>query len=186
MPARPCPYFPHADKLPETGCVSIIGMAAAGKTTIGRELAILLDFPQLDTDHLLEATYGTRLQNITSALSKEDFLDVESLVVGRLIARRAVISTGGSVVYRASSMAHLASLGPVIYIDVPLPIIAERILRKPDRGLAVNPGQTLEDLFREREPLYKSFATHTIRGGEGQARTYASAIADWLSCPWSG
>ncbi|MDR2076547.1 MAG: shikimate kinase [Desulfovibrio sp.] len=175
--------IPHPDKAPRTGCISIIGMAAAGKTTIGRELAILLDCPQLDTDHLIEATYGTRLQTVCSVLGKDAFLDIEALIIGSLRVNRTVISTGGSVVYRPESMAHLRALGPIIYIAVPLPIIQERISRKPDRGLAINPGQTVEDLFLERKRLYETFATHTIEGGEAPPTVYAARIADWLSQP---
>jgi shikimate kinase len=165
------------------GCISIIGMAAAGKTTIGRELAVLLDCPQLDTDHLIEATYGARLQAICSVLSKDAFLDIEALVIASLRINRTIISTGGSAVYRAESMAHLRALGPIIYISVPLSIIQERIRRKPDRGLAINPGQTVEDLFLERQRLYEAFATHTIEGGEAPPRVYAARIAAWLSRP---
>ena len=56
-------------------------------------------------------------------------------------------------------MAHLASLGPVVFLDVPLETIEERIARNPDRGLAIGPGQTLADIFYEREALYSHYAT---------------------------
>jgi shikimate kinase len=183
MPTVPPSFSPHPDKVPETGCISIIGMAAAGKTTIGRELAVLLDCPQLDTDHLIEASYGTRLEAICAVLGKDAFLDIEALVIGKLRINRTIISTGGSVVYRAESMAHLRSMGPLIYVAVPLPIIQERIRRKPDRGLAINPGQTVEDLFLERKRLYEAFATYTIEGGDAPPQVYAARIADWLSRP---
>ena len=66
------------------------------------------------------------------------------------------------MVYRASTMEHLASLGPVVYLDVPLPVILERIARNPDRGLAIDPGQTVEELFREREELYRRYAVVSV------------------------
>lgn len=175
--------IPHPDKLSPEGCLSIIGMAGAGKTTIGRELAALLDWPQLDTDQVIEATYGARLQNVTQAVSKEEFLDIEGLVISRLRIKRTVISTGGSAVYRPQAIQHLRKLGPLVYIDVPLPVILDRINRKPDRGLAIAPGQTVEDLFMERKQLYETFATVTIPGGEEPAAYYASLIADWLRAP---
>lgn len=174
---------PHPEKLSPEGCLSIIGMAGAGKTTIGRELAALLDWPQLDTDQVIEATYGARLEDVTKAVSKEEFLDIEGLVLSRLRIRRTVISTGGSAVYRPQAMQHLLKLGPVVYIDVPLPVILERISRKPDRGLAIAPGQTVEDLYMERKLLYETFATVRIPGGEEPAAHYAALIADWLRTP---
>ena len=73
-----------------------------------------------------------------------------------------MIATGGSVVYRQPTMERLAALGPVVYLDVPLEIVLERIARNPDRGLAIAPGQTVEELFREREALYRRYATITV------------------------
>lgn len=158
-------------------------MAASGKTTIGRELASLLGWAHVDTDHVIEAIYGARLQQVTDALGKEDFLDVESRVIRSLALGSAVLSTGGSVVYRPETVEFLTGLGPVIHIDVPLPIILARIARKPDRGLAINPGQTIEDLFNERQCLYRQAATVRFMGSEAPAGDLAGKIAAWLASP---
>ena len=80
-------------------------------------------------------------------------------MLGSIRVQRTVIATGGSAVYRPQAMAHLASLGPVVFLDVPLETIEERIARNPDRGLAIAPGQTLADIFYEREALYSHYAT---------------------------
>ncbi len=158
-------------------------MAAAGKTTIGRELAAIIDWPQMDTDHLIEATYGARLQDIADAVSKEEFLDIESLIITKTRVSRTILSTGGSAVYRKNAITFLKTLGPMVYVDVPLPIIMERIRRKPDRGLAVNPGQTIEDLYNERKALYEAAADFTVCGGDRPASHYAAIIAEWLATP---
>ena len=78
-------------------------------------------------------------------------------MLGSIRVQRTVIATGGSAVYRPQAMAHLASLGPVVFLDVPLETIEERIARNPDRGLAIGPGQTLADIFYEREALYSHY-----------------------------
>lgn len=173
-------YRPHPDIVPAGGCVCIIGMAGAGKTTVGRELAALLGWPQIDTDNVIEATYGARLQAIADSMSKEDFLDLEGAVLSRLNVRRSVVSTGGSAVYRPYAISHLKSLGPMIHLAVPLKVILERIARKPERGLAINPGQTVEDLFYEREALYEAAADFTVPGGAGPAAGYAEDMARLL------
>jgi shikimate kinase len=174
-------FTPHPDKAGPQSCVSIVGMAAAGKTTIGRELAALIGWPQIDTDNVIEATYGARLQRITDELDKEGFLDLEGEIVSRLNVRRCIVSTGGSVVYRDFAVQHLKSMGPIVYISVPLPIILERFARKPDRGMAMNPGQTIEELYAERVRLYEAAADFTIRGGRAPASAYARGIARWLA-----
>ena len=152
----------QASPLTDDMCVTLIGMAGAGKSTIGRKLAEGLGWAQVDTDFLIEAAYGVRLQTVADALSKEEFLDMEGAVIRTLRMRRAVLSTGGSVIYRDEAMRHLKSLGPVVYLKLSLPVILERISRKPDRGLAIAPGQTIEDLFREREELYHKWADHVV------------------------
>jgi shikimate kinase len=148
--------------LPEGSCITFIGMAGAGKTTVGRLVARSLDWAFADSDHIIEAAFGSPLQSVTDSMTKEAFIDMEADMVCDLRFTRTVISTGGSVIYRQRTMEHLASLGPIVYLDVPLPIILERIARNPDRGLAIAPGQTVEDLFREREELYRRGVTAAI------------------------
>ena len=153
-------------------------MAGAGKSTIGRQLARLLDWKLVDTDQLIEAAYGVPLQDITDKLGKEAFLDVEAMVICAIKAHRVVLATGGSVVYRENAMSHLRSLGPIAYLDVPLPLILERIARNPSRGLAIAPGQSVEDLFREREALYARYADYTIDAGGLLPEACAKAILE--------
>ncbi len=182
IPAFPEPLFtPHPSRVAESGCISIVGMAAAGKSALGRELSRLFSWAHVDSDSIIEAMYGARLQKVADALSKDEFLDLESMAVRSLRLSRCVISTGGSVVYREDAVEYLKSLGPILYIDVPLPIILERIARKPDRGLAIAPGQTIEDLYEERRLLYEKAATYTIKGGEEPVGHYALEAARLLA-----
>lgn len=148
--------------IPETACISLIGMAGAGKTTVGRLVARALGWAFADSDHIIEAVFAAPLQRVTDAMGKDAFIDVEAEIVSRLRLSRTVIATGGSVVYRQDTMKYLAGLGPVVYLDVPARVILERIARNPDRGLAIAPGQTVEDLFREREALYRRYAVVTV------------------------
>ena len=134
-------------------------MAGAGKSTVGEALARRLGWAFMDSDHLIESIYAARLQDVTAALGKDAFLDVEASVISAIKAHRTVIATGGSVVYREKAMRHLASLGPLVHLAVPLQTVEERIARNPQRGLAIAPGQTLRDIFLERQDLYTRYAT---------------------------
>lgn len=148
--------------IPEPGCIIFTGMAGAGKTTIGRLVAQELNWAFVDTDHIIEASFAAPLHRIASSMTKEEFIEAEAEVVSSLRFSRTVIATGGSVIYRQSTMEHLASMGPVVYLDVPMKTILERIARNPDRGLAIAPGQSVEDLFQEREALYRRYADLTV------------------------
>ncbi|WP_304392152.1 homoserine kinase [uncultured Desulfovibrio sp.] len=166
-----------ADALP---CVILIGMAGSGKSTIGARLALEMDWAFLDSDHLMEALYGCRLQDLTDALDRDAFLDVECAVIRAIRARRAVIATGGSVVYREAAMRHLASLGHVVYLDVPLDEIQRRIARNPPRGLSLGPGQTVADLYHERAPLYAAWAALRCDAARGTPGRCARWILNHL------
>ena len=170
---------------PNQACVTLIGMAGAGKSTVGRQLARLLDWKFMDTDQLIESVYGVPLQDITDTLGKDAFLDMEATVICAIKAHRVVLATGGSVVYRENAMGHLQALGPVAYLEVPLPVILERIARNPLRGLAIAPGQSVEDLFREREALYARYADCTINAGALLPEDCAKAILERIHtiCP---
>ena len=156
MPTKPALTAAPSAPAP---CITLIGMAGAGKSTVGSALAQELGWALVDSDHLIEATYGARLQDITDALGKSAFLDTEAKVIAAIKAHRTVIATGGSVIYRDSAMQHLAALGPIVFIDVPFRLIEERIARNPERGIAMNPGEKLEDIFNERLALYTHYAT---------------------------
>ena len=155
MPTKPALTAAPSAPAP---CITLIGMAGAGKSTVGSALAQELGWALVDSDHLIEATYGARLQDITDALGKSAFLDTEAKVIAAIKAHRTVIATGGSVIYRDSAMQHLAALGPIVFIDVPFRLIEERIARNPERGIAMNPGEKLEDIFNERLALYTHYA----------------------------
>ena len=171
---------------PRDPCISLIGMAGAGKSTAGKHLAQIMDWRLVDTDHLVEAAYGAPLQSISDALGKEAFLDVEAAVILSVRAHRVVLATGGSAVYRRSAMEHLRALGPVAYLEVPLPVILERIARNPQRGLAIAPGQSVEDLFYEREALYTRYAHHIVKTAGLSPAACARAVLDGIRLEASG
>ena len=77
-----------------------------------------------------------------------------------------IISTGGSAVYSSLSMEHLQGFSSIIYIDTPLNIIIERIDIGQERGLAVPPGMSVPEVYKEREPIYKKYSKFTLDGSK--------------------
>jgi shikimate kinase len=59
-------------------------------------------------------------------------------------------------------MAHLASLGVVVYLRCPVETLVPRIANMADRGIAAPADQTLEDVASERVPLYEDYADITL------------------------
>ena len=69
-----------------------------------------------------------------------------------------VIATGGSVVYGERAMAHLQQIARIVYLEVPLEILRERLGDLDARGVIRSPGQDLDGLYAERRPLYERWA----------------------------
>lgn len=170
----------HAREATRAGCVSLVGMAGAGKSTLGRLLAEALDWEQVDTDHLIEAYYGIGLQEVMDTFGLDRFLEIEDYVVSGLGVQRAVVSTGGSVIYGKNAMARLAGLGAIVHLHVELPEFLSRVGDAQGRGLAIAPGKTLNDLYRERCPLYAAAADLTVDTGAASPEECVERVVHWL------
>ena len=161
-------------------CVTLIGMAGAGKTTVGKALALRLEWAHVDTDHLIEAFFGRALQDVFDSLGREKFLKVEEEIVSQLGIKRAVVSTGGSVVYGPLALARLKELGPVVHLEPGLEAARTRVGDAQGRGLAIGDGQSFEDLYNERKPLYHAAADLTVPSQGSSAEVCAEAIERWI------
>lgn len=138
--------------------IILIGMPGCGKTTIGTELAEVIGYGYIDSDSVIVAREGKRLNEIIAEVGREAFLDVEAKVNSELCADRCVIATGGSVIYRDSAMQKLKEMGKIVYLQLSYEIIASRLGDLKKRGVALKEGFTLKDLYDERTPLYEKYA----------------------------
>lgn len=167
-------------RISDHGCVTLIGMAGAGKSTIGRILAGRTGWAHVDTDHLIEAWWGRDLQAISDALGRDRFVAAEEEIVAGLGLKRCIISTGGSVVYGPRAIEKLKSFGPIVHLDPGFEEIRRRVELNPDRGLAIAPGQTLADLYSERRALYEAAANFFVDTKNFSPEQSAETILDWL------
>ncbi len=138
--------------------VILIGMPGSGKTTIGTELSEVIGYGYIDSDSVIVAREGKRLNEIIAAVGREGFLDIEAKINAELCANRCVIATGGSAIYRDYAMQKLKEMGTVVYLKLPYEVIARRLGDLEKRGVALKEGFTLKDLYEERSPLYEKYA----------------------------
>ena len=141
-----------------TDNIILIGMPGAGKSTVGVVLAKVLGYDFIDSDLLIQAETGKRLFEIINASGIDGLLKVENEVNSRIETHRTVIATGGSVIYGEEAMAHLKSIGTVVYIQVPYAELEKRLGNLKKRGVLLKEGQTLKSLYEERVPLYEKYA----------------------------
>ena len=142
--------------------LTLIGMPGAGKSTIGVVLAKVLGYQFLDSDLLIQQREGMRLSEIIETKGPEGFMEVEDQVNASIETDRTVIATGGSVVYCEGAMKHLKSIGKVVYLKLSLEELSKRLGCLKGRGVLLKDGQTLEDLYMERIPLYEKYADITV------------------------
>lgn len=142
--------------------IILIGMPGAGKSTVGVVLAKRLGYTFVDSDLVIQERHGKLLHELISAHGIEGFWKIENDVNASLQCEKAVIATGGSAIYGTEAMEHLRSIGTVFYLQLPFEEIEERLGDLNARGVTLQPGQTLRDLYAERVPLYEKYAHRTI------------------------
>lgn len=147
--------------------VVLIGMPGAGKSTVGVVLAKRLGYRFVDSDLVIQEKYGKLLHNLIEERGVEGFWKLENEVNASLEGGRCVIATGGSVIYSKEAMEHLRQIGTVIYLRLSFDQLLARLGDLSERGVTLKPGQTLEDLYAERCPLYEKYA-HLIIECEGR------------------
>ena len=157
--------------------IVLIGMPGSGKSTVGVLLAKALGYGFLDIDLVIQQQENALLQEILDTKGVEVFLDAEEKAVCSVQCQKHVIAPGGSAVCREKAALHLKSLGPVVYLRVPLDELTHRIQNLSTRGIAMQPGQTLADVMAYRAPLYEKYADLIIDCPSGQSLAETSRLA---------
>lgn len=138
--------------------ITLIGMPGVGKSTLGVVLAKVLGYQFLDADLLIQKEEKRRLWQIIEQEGVEGFKAIENRVNASIETESTVIATGGSVVYCEEAMEHLKSIGKVVYLELSLQALSKRLGNLKGRGVLLKEGQTLQDLYEERVPLYEKYA----------------------------
>ena len=142
--------------------IVLIGMPGAGKSTIGVVLAKRMGYRFVDSDLVIQEKYGKLLHELIEENGVEGFWKIENDVNAGLKTDKSVIATGGSAIYGESAMEHLRNMATVVYLQLPLEEVAERLGDLSERGVTLKQGQDLESLYYERVPLYEKYAHVTI------------------------
>ena len=153
--------------------ICLIGMPGSGKTTVGRELADLLERDFVDTDEEIEKRYGKTPAQLIREEGEEAFRSRETAVLRSICgASRTVISCGGGVVERQENYALLHQNSAIVRIDRD-----PASLETKNRPLSLEVG--LDELLERREDAYQTWADACVANIE-DPHTTAVEIADEL------
>ncbi|MBR5272849.1 MAG: shikimate kinase [Clostridia bacterium] len=156
--------------------IILVGMPAAGKSTVGVILAKTIGYNFVDTDIVISNREGCTLQHLVDTLDYEGFLKVEEAAALSLDCEKTVIATGGSMVLCENAMKRLKNDSVVVFLDAPLDEIRRRLTNIKTRGIAFGPNNTLSDIYNLRMPLYKKYADHTVDVTQGTEKVVEEII----------
>jgi shikimate kinase len=162
-----------------TGPVAIlIGPPGAGKTTVGRLLAGLLEAEFLDTDDVVEEEAGKPVSDIFISDGEAVFRGLEREAVARTVAsHRGILALGGGAVMDPGARQLLAGQR-VVYLETGFAAAAHRTgLGAPRPLLIGNPRTRLRELLAERLPVYEGLAWVTVSTDDRAPQDIADEIA---------
>jgi shikimate kinase len=161
------------------GSLILVGMMGAGKTTVGRLLARRLKRSFHDADEEIERRCGVRIPVIFEIEGEAGFRARESQVIAELCAlENAVLATGGGAVLAEENRRRIAAHGTVIYLHARPSHLWQRVRHDRNRPLlaTADPLRKLEELYAERDPLYREVADLVIDTGRQSVQTLAKDL----------
>ncbi|HSW86121.1 MAG TPA: shikimate kinase [Rhabdochlamydiaceae bacterium] len=140
--------------------VILFGFKGCGKTHYGRLLASRLNYPFIDTDHLIESRCADlTCREIVHKIGEAEFRILEKKAIASLnIDQDTVISVGGGAVLDPDNVHILKKMGTLIYLEESKEILKQRIFNAsymPSYLDENDPLASFEKMYRERKPLYE-------------------------------
>ena len=158
--------------------IILIGMPGCGKSTVGVVLAKAANLDFIDSDLVIQKQMGAKLSELLDAHGDEGFRAIENRINTELAADNSVIATGGSVIYGEDAMRHLKDIGTMVYLKLSYEAIEDRLGDLHARGVTIQPGWSLRDLYNERVPLYEKWADLTVDCEDMKLREVVQYIMD--------
>jgi len=153
---------------PNKQSITLIGMAGAGKSFIGRNLAQQLGFEFIDGDDLIIAKYGP-LQELLDSQGEQKFGQIETeVILGLGQMEKLVFSPGGSAAYWPQAMNYLQNNSIIIYLYDTYENVIKRVKNLETRGIVGLKDKSFRQLYQERDHLYKKYADFIIDMSEMQ------------------
>jgi len=144
--------------------ITLIGMTGSGKSVRGKLLAEKLNFKFIDSDEYIKQKEKMSLQQIIDNKGDKYFVKIEEKRILELLPlKKCVLSPGGSVIYSEKLMNALEKSSFIVFLQEPLKVIEKRLTdNKEIRGIVGFKSKSVKELYDERTPLYRKYATITI------------------------
>ena len=137
-------------------------MPGAGKSSIGRMISKKLRMSFVDGDKLIEQKTGKKLYEIINECGLDEFKKIEESVLYSINEDNLIIAPGGRAVYYDNVMRKFKQNGIIVYLYASVKTIEARLGDFSKRGVVLENGKTIRDLYNERSALYRKYADITI------------------------
>lgn len=145
--------------------IVLVGMPGCGKSTVGRLLAEQTGKQFIDADTALEETAGRKITDIIPNDGVEAFRSLETQTLADWGKKSGlVLATGGGCVTKERNYPLLHQNGTIVWLTRDLSSL-------PIDGRPLSQSGKLEEMFRQREPMYRRFADLVIDNSGSPAET---------------
>jgi len=164
--------------------IILVGSMGAGKTTVGRQLAGKLGYEFVDCDAELEARTGVDIATIFDIEGEAGFRKREAALLQELLQlKHAVVATGGGAILAAENRLGIRRSGIVVYLETTVAQQLERLRMDKKRPLLSGSDreEILTEMYRERDPIYRSLADVSVTSGQGSSAYMSKRILEAIS-----
>lgn len=159
----------------------LCGMMGCGKTTVGKEVARLMDREWADTDDEIVKIHG-EIKDIFSRFGEKYFRGIETQILQTLLQKNnLVLSAGGGLVLQSENAALLKEKANIVYLRAKADTLVERLRNDLSRPLLQGTAlsEKVQTLLKERAPTYESVADFTVDVDGKTAEEIAHEIVKW-------
>ena len=141
--------------------IVLIGFMGAGKTTIGRQLALALGLSFYDLDWYIEMRYHRTVSQIFAERGEAGFRELERNMLHEVAEfENVVLSCGGGTPCHFDNMDYLNTMAETVYLKADTPVLAAHLMMgKVERPLIKGKNKEeliryIEETMKVREPFY--------------------------------
>lgn len=158
--------------------IVLVGAPGAGKSSVGRLLAVKLNATFVDVDNRIEQVVGKSISEIFADEGEAHFRGLEESATLELLEGDGVVSLGGGAVMnpriREALLGH-----DVIWLEVSISQATRRVGMNNVRPMLLgNVRGRLIELLRERTPWYKEVATTRVMTDKRRPSEVAAELAE--------
>lgn len=183
--AVPEPGVPAAGVPAPERTIALVGLMGAGKSSVGRRLALQLGIPFRDADDEIVIAAGRPIADIFAERGEEEFRAGERRVIARMLNDPPhVLATGGGAFMNPLTRLLLRDRAITVWLRADIETLMKRVSRRDDRPLlrSGNPRAVMERLMAERYPVYAE-ADLVVDSLDGPHQQTVDAILRALAGP---